>query len=490
LIGDRLANEDYYAFRQLFQEGLGSNRYDLADKRLGGGDVVAQVGIASGSDLQQLGAGDAILVAASDLHQEGPVWWLRVKQAAERGATLVVLNGRATRLDASATLVHQYAPGRALATVRTLLNAAKVMDAPEEDVLHQAGQALANANNLVIFYGSDGLSYEQSQALARMLGNLLLLSEGDSQHAGRVNNGLIPVWPRNNTQGAWDIGITGSVSPDIYGGIRSGETRALYAVGADPIGDGYLQGRGDLEFLVVQELFLTETAQAADVVLPAQSWAEREGTFTTGERRVQRFYMAITPVGNSRDDWRILGQVGEKLGMSTPKFAASLVFGLLAKDVPVYEGMTYRTLAHVEEQWPKVGGDDLYYGGTSYNNQSGLGQQWPAAAESGPVSAFDMPAVDESSPQIVQARTLYRPSTLVDKSEVIAVRVPEPGVWVHPAEADALAVAVGDSLVLKVNGRIITTQVQLNEDVLPGQVVVQGVPFHAGEFEIGEAEPA
>jgi hypothetical protein len=61
---------------------------------------------------------------------------------------------------------------------------------------------------------------------------------------------------------------------------------------------------------------------------------------------------------------------------------------------------------------------------------------------------------------------------------------------VHPAEADALAVEDGDSLALKVNGQIISTQVQMNEDVLPGQIVVQGVPFHAGEFEIGEAEPA
>ncbi len=71
--------------------------------------------------------------------------------------------------------------------------------------------------------------------------------------------------------------------------------KALYVLGADPVGDGLMAGRGKLDFLVVQELFLTETAREADVVLPAQSWAEREGTFTNGERRVQRYYPAIQP---------------------------------------------------------------------------------------------------------------------------------------------------------------------------------------------------
>ncbi len=99
LAGDRLSNEDLFFFQKLFRKGLKSNNIDLAQRPLAGGDVVAQVGLSSGSNLGELGAGDAVLVVASDLHEEAPVWWLRVKQAADRGAKVVVVNPYATRLD-------------------------------------------------------------------------------------------------------------------------------------------------------------------------------------------------------------------------------------------------------------------------------------------------------------------------------------------------------------------------------------------------------
>lgn len=277
--------------------------------------MVAKVGLSKGSNLGTLGQGDAVLVVASDLHQEAPVWWLRLKQAAKRGATVVVLNGRPTRLDDFAKFVLYYEPGRALEMARHLLNGAKVEVASEEPV-QMAGAALVNANNLVAFYGGEGLTLAESDILAKTLANLLLVKNSSGQtHTGRINNGLVAVWPHNNTQGAWDMGLHPNLLPgykanpkndsgaaDIYTGLASGKIQALYVMGADPLGDGLMAGRSQLDFLVVQELFLTETAKIADVVLPAQSWAEREGTYTNGERRVQRFYPAIPVVGDSRPD--------------------------------------------------------------------------------------------------------------------------------------------------------------------------------------------
>jgi predicted molibdopterin-dependent oxidoreductase YjgC len=96
----------------------------------------------------------------------------------------------------------------------------------------------------------------------------------------------------------------------------------------------------------VQELFLTETAKLADVVLPAQSWAEREGTFTSGERRVQRYYPAIPAMGEARPDWQILAQLSERVGMGKPPFAASLVFKEIAAAVPQYRVWTIA-------RWPR-----------------------------------------------------------------------------------------------------------------------------------------
>ncbi|MCA9957882.1 MAG: (2Fe-2S)-binding protein, partial [Anaerolineales bacterium] len=119
LSGDRVSNEDLFLFQKLLRKGLKSNHIDLANRRMAGGDVVAQVGVVHDENYdypQRLGQGDAIVVVASDLHEEEPIWWLRVKQAAERGATVVVLNARPTRLDSFATYALHYRPGTAVAT--------------------------------------------------------------------------------------------------------------------------------------------------------------------------------------------------------------------------------------------------------------------------------------------------------------------------------------------------------------------------------------
>jgi NADH-quinone oxidoreductase subunit G len=497
LASDRLSNEDLFLFRKVFEEGLGSANVALAEARMAGGDVVAAVGISSGSDLQQLGAGDAILVVASDLHEEAPVWWLRVKQAAQRGATVVVMNARATRLDRWAQHVLHYGPGQAVAQVRQLVNEAKLIDAPAGDGMAQAAKAVAGARNLVAFYGAEGLAYNETAAIAAMLGNLLVLRNGsEGPHAGKPNNGLIPVWPRGNTQGAWDMGLApapGLGSDAIYAGVRSGDISALFVLGADPVGDGLMEDRGQLGFMVVQELFLTETAQLADVVLPAQSWAEREGTYTSGERRVQRFYPAIPVFGDSRPDWQILSQIGERLGMGKPKFAASLVFKQIAEAVPAYAGMDYRTLAQSEPQWPAVGRDDLYYGGTVYQNDTGVGQQWAAAAESGAVAPFSVPEVAADTGdglKFVQARVLFRPGTLIGKSAVLANRLAETEVRLHPTDAAALAIADGETVAVRADGRLFSAQARVNEDAAPGVAVTRGLPYQAATLQLEKMKEA
>ncbi len=500
LAGDRLSNEDLFLFQKTIRK-LGSNNIDLGHRRLAGGDVVAQVGISSGSNLKDLGAGDAILVVASDLHEEVPIWWLRVKQAAQRGAKLVVLNLRKTRLDKQAAHVIHYQAGAALATVQQLLNAAKVETDGKETAVDAAAETLMQSNNLVVFYGSEGLPYAETDSLARLLGNLLLIKD-EEPHAGRLNNGLIPVWAHNNTQGAWDMGVHSAFGPGykqldtpgldadgIYNAIQTGDVAALYAVGTDPVGDGLMAGRGQLDFLVVQELFMTETAKLADVVLPAQSWAERDGTFTSGERRVQRYYPGVQPVGDCRADWHILAHLGERVGLGKPAVAASLVFRDIAKAVSQYKGMDYRSLAHVEKQWPDVGGDDLYYGGMSYENQSGLGQQWTAVSESNPVEQFSVPNIENNSSdglKLVRTAALYTPGTLINYSEVLADRMAQPTLFLNAADASAQQIADGDKVAVTANGTTTEATVSVNDVAPSGLALLRGVPF-VGETAVVES---
>ncbi len=497
--GDRLSNEDYFLFQRLLRQGLGSGNLDLAERRLAGADVVARVGLSRGSNLKDLGRGDAILVVATDLHQEAPLWWLRVKQAAERGATLVVLNARPTRLDKFARVVRHYDAGAALPAVRELLALARVDTGDQPaDAAQATANALMEANNLVVFYGAEGLSYDQSDTLARLLANLLLVKRGDDAlpFAGRPNNGLVAVGRHANNQGARDMGIHPALGPghsaapsaglnadEIYAAAADGRVRALFALGADPVGDGLMDGRGQLSFLVVQELFLTETAKLADVVLPAQSWAEREGTFTNGERRVQRFYPAIPAMGQARPDWQILAQLGERVGLGKPPFAASLVFKELAAAVPPYAGMDYRTLAQVTEQWPVVGGSDLYYGGTAYDNHQGLGQQTAAAAESGAVESYDLPADTPAAAtlprvgavNVLPVRALYTPGTLINLTPVLRDRLARPTLHLNPDDAAALLVGDGDAVAVAAAGQASEAVVELDEDAPGGLALLSGV---------------
>ncbi len=472
LAGDRVSNEDLFQFQKLFRKVLKNDNVDLANKRVAGGDVTADVGITSGTNLGELGKGDVVAVIASDLHADAPIWWLRLKEAAERGATLVVFNLRATRLDKFATHVVRYTPNG----LQTLVEGLGSSD-------EAYAQTLRDAENLIIFYGAEGMSYKQSETLAATLGNFAI----ETNHFGKVKNGLVAVWPHNNTQGAWDMGVVNGWSPS-YRAVRkpglnaedvyAGKADAVYVMAADPIGDGLIPNRNGIDFLVVQDLFLTKTAESADVVLPAQSWAERDGTFTNGERRVQRYYPAIPQVGNSRPDWMIVGQIIEKISGDKAPFAASLIFAKeIAKGVKAYKGMDYRTLAEVEVQYPKIGGADVYYGGTSYKNEAGLGQQWAASSEAkGKAKAFDVPEAADTSDglNIIFTPASYNPGTLVNRSEFVQTRVAPPTVFINKADANTLRVNDGDSVIVRVKGESRKAVASVNGYAQQGVVLLNG----------------
>jgi NADH-quinone oxidoreductase subunit G len=434
LVGGRLSNEDLYAIRKVVTE-LGG-KVEL-NSTMGGGDLVNLVGVGVGTNFGAMGKGTAILVVASDLEEEAPLWWLRVKQAAERGATLIVANARPTKTDAKATHSLRYDYGREVAAVMGMMVAGS----------SEAADTLAKAENAVILFGREGLDFAGSSALAQACANLLIATH----HYGKANNGLIAVWPQANTQGAWDMGV------------KPGEAMltgapAAWIVAADPVGDGRMSGK-PAEFTVVQELFLTETAKLADVVLPAAAWTEREGTFTNGERRVQRFYPAVMAKGQA--DFQIAAEIGAQVGVtrSVPTHA-SLVMLEIARNIPAYAGLNYQELAQVEKQWPDVGGVDLYYGGTAYTNEQGLGVQLKSGAERGEVVASGKVEAHEPKREgltLVPTTLLFDRGTTFGRSVLMHPRLPQPYVELNAADAAKLGVKAGDTVTLAMDG--VSTQV-------------------------------
>lgn len=490
--GGRLSNEDFYALQKLFR-AQGSNDMAAFPNHVAGGELTAQVGIGEGTDLQALGEGDAIVVVASDLHEEAPIWWLRVIAAAKRGAAVIVINGRGTRLDEVATHTLRYDYGAEVATVKALQNASSADGASAA-----AAGAVAQAENLIMIVGGEGLDADGSRALATAAADLLMATN----HTGRANNGLILVWPMANGQGAADMGFGPLYGPgyapletpgrsyaEILDALSNNALKVLYVAGANPVfedaaaEEAIRQTKG---YIVVQDMFLTATAELADVVLPTQSAAEREGTYTSGERRVQRFYPALDAVGESLPDWLIAQRIGEALGHGAPAVSEAALMVEIASVVPQYDGITYQRLAKVVEQKPDVGGEDLYYGGTTFKNTRGLGVQWAPSGEA--PSAGPAPAAgkglrpSDDGMVVVPVTLIYDTEPVFYRTELLHGRVPIPHAGINPADARRMEVEDGDMLGITLGERDIPVAAYIDERVPPGVVSVprrlqpQGAP--------------
>jgi NADH-quinone oxidoreductase subunit G len=427
LAGGRLSNEDLFNLKQL-ADGLGGQA--LLYTSMGGGELTTSLGVPPGMNFSGFGPGTTLLVVASDLYNEAPVWHLRIKQAAKRGATLIVVNARETKLERYAKFVVRYAYGDELETVKGLAGKASL------------GEAITGAENLVVLYGSDGLGLEGSSTLASACAELI------NTRAGRAGNALIGVWPHANDQAAWELGL--KAAPDLSEILKD---KVVYIVAADPAGDDpkLAEALKGARSVIVQELFLTETAKLADVVLPAQAYTERDGSFTSGERRVQRFHPAVPARGQARPDFAITAQIAAGLGLELEARSASHVMDRLAASVKSYAGVSYLKLAEVTEQWPIVGRGDLYYGGTTYENKQGQGVQLalipgPTPKEREARSDGKTLRPDEEQWLAVPVTRLYDQGITVITSGLLQAHIGETCVMLNPESARSLGVQSGDLL--------------------------------------------
>jgi NADH-quinone oxidoreductase subunit G len=427
---------------------------------MAGGNLVARFGLEKESDLGKLGKGDTVLVVASDIQEETPIWFLRLKQAASRGAKLIVLNPRKTKLDQYAHFVLRYRYGEEIQAISSFLPGSSIAD----ETWGKAVEAFAKAENAIVFYGSEGIGLETSQRLSQVCAELLF----KTKHVGRPNNGLIAAWHVGNVQGAWDMGF----SPDLELVNSIKKAGVAYLVGVDPAGDhpNYERALETADFVVVQDLFLSESAKLAHVVFPAQTYTEREGTFTSGERRLQRFYSAVVPLAGPLPDFSIAARIAKQLGVTLEEDVTSLVFEEIEKTTLGYEGMSYQTVSEVKDQWPIVGRGDLYYGGTSYENKQGLGAVLKTIGlvksaelpEEAAITQFEIP---EGMIRVVPTASLYDQNQLVRFSKMLQNRLAQPVVSMHPKLVEQLGLEGGGAAQLQINGVEVDVTIKLDEQL-------------------------
>jgi len=296
---------------------------------------------------------------------------------------------------------------------------------------------------------------------------------------GRPSSGVNPLRGQNNVQGACDMGALpnvypgyqavtdakvkdkfeaawgGSLSPsvgmpitEIVEAAYKGKIKAIYLIGENPLLSEpdithAEEALDKLDFLVAQDIFLTETAKLADVVLPGVSFAEKDGTFTNTERRVQRVRKAVGPIGESRTDWDIVCQVGKKMGAKGFDFKnASQIMDEIAAVTPSYGGMNYRRLEKSGLQWPCP---TLEHPGTPILHTQqftrGKGQFIPLEYK----PPMELP--DKKYPLVLTTgRSLYHfhTGTMTRKVEGLNVLRKEGEVEMNPADAAKLGIADGD----------------------------------------------
>ncbi|MCQ1538638.1 formate dehydrogenase subunit alpha [Methanocalculus taiwanensis] len=267
---------------------------------------------------------------------------------------------------------------------------------------------------------------------------------------------------------------------------KPGELKAMYIMGENPmLSDPDLthveHAIKSLEFLVVQDIFLTETAQLADVVLPATCYAEKDGTQTSTERRVQMWRKAQDPPGQAKLDWQILAELSAKMGYAGqfPWQSAEDVFNEIAKVTPSYGGMNYERLRKPEAlHWPcptteHAGTPILHIG--KFSHPDGLGVFFPIE--------FKYPAEvpDAEYPYIfTTGRTLFHWHTgsMTRRSASLESEVPTGWIEINTEDAHDLGVADGEMVVAKTRRGEIKVPARVTEEIMKG---VMFMPFHFAE---------
>lgn len=335
-------------------------------------------------------------------------------------------------------------------------------------------------------------------------------------HIGKPGSGVNPLRGQNNVQGACDMGalpnvLTGyqSVTVDevrakfaaAWGvdeipakpGLTVGEMleasgqgkiRAMYIMGenpvlSDPDADHVIHALDKLDFLVVQDIFLTETARLADVVLPAASFAEKDGTFTNTERRVQRVRKAIEPVGEAKPDWQIICAVARAMGYPMDYESPAQIMEEIARLTPSYGGISYQRLESRSLVWPCPAPD---HPGTPILHVGkfarGLGKFHPVDY----IPPDEEP--DEEYPLILNTGRRhfhYHTGTMTLRTGALEEYYGQEYLEVNPADAKALGIADGERVrVVSRRGRVEVTA-RVVDTVPPGVVFTS---FHFPEVAI------
>jgi len=485
---------------------------------------------------------DCILIIGSNTFEQHPLIARRVIKAKEKGTKVIVIDPRETPTAKQADLYLQITPGSNTAFLNGLMNVIINEGLIDEEFIRNRTKGFDELKKTVEKYTPEyvskicGVSPELIVEAAKMYGSAdkasILYCMGVTQFIHGVDNvksccnlamitgnigkrgtGVNPLRGQNNVQGACDMGALPNVFPG-YQKIEEAyekfekewgvelnhepglsipeilekagkEIKCIYIMGenpmvSDPDVNHMKHALESLDFMVVQDIFLTETAQLADVVLPAACWAEKDGTFTNSERRVQRVRKAIDPPGEALEDWKIIKRLAEKMGygelfdFNSPEE----IFEEIRRVTPQYAGISYKRLGVDGLHWPCKTEDDP---GTpilhteKFLTSDGLGNIFPV--EYG--DPAELP--DDEYPYILTTGRIifhYHTGSMTRRSKHMADEINEGFIEIHPEDARKLGIKNKDLVKVVSRRGEVTVKANVTENIKKGVVFM---PFHFAE---------
>ena len=385
----------------------------------------------------------------------------------------------------------------------------KITGVPREKII-KAARIYATAIPASIIYCMGITQHVHGTDNVLAISNLALLTG----NIGKPSSGINPLRGQNNVQGACDMGCLPNVYPgyqavtsseakakfesawgaqlsgapglthtEIFDAIYDGSIRALYLVGENPVlseanASHATEAMKKAEFLVVQDIFLTETAMLADVVLPAASFAEKDGTFTNTERRVQRVRKAIDPVGDAKPDWWIACQLAKRLDGKGFDFSSPAeIMDEISSLMPSYKGISHARLEKGGLQWPCPSDDHPgtpFLHAEKFSTDSGKGKFKPLSyRKPGEVTDGEYPLL------LTTDRRLYHfHSTMTRRVYGLNVLGTEELLNIHSEDASRFGISDGQMVRVRSRRGEVNVKVRVEDSCLPGTV---SMTFHFAE---------
>lgn len=499
-------------------------------------------GAATGS-IRSLEDSKTYFVIGSNTTEQHPIIGTEIVKERKKGKNLVVADPRKTQLAELATLHLQFNPGTDVALLNSIMYSILEEQLQDENFIESRTQGYTDFKTEVEKYapevteGITGIDPQDIREAARLIASerptAILYAMGITQHIHGTENvmsvsnlalltgnigvrgsGIFPLRGQNNVQGSSDMGdlsewypgyvpvgsprvkkfeelwqktlpkIKGLALSEMFDAAADGRIKAIYVMGENPLVtetaiSDVEKGIENLELFVVQDIFMTLTAGAADVVLPAATSLEKEGTFTNTERRIQKVNKVFDPPGEAKPDWWILNEIGKRVAGIRGYVSPRMIFEEIGNAIPSYSGASYDNIYPTGKQWP-INSDEPDGTEILHTKSFPIGRGKFIPVSYGPPAE----SVDEKYDLIMTTGRNYfhyHSGTMSRRTDILNRESPGPYAEISPEDAKRLGVRNSQYITIESRHGSIKTQARITNRVPAGIIFV---PFHFDESRV------